>query len=83
MRMKTLRILLVITGCCLIIYNIVQILLAPSFRFPSDASMGEMMSMYLEKLYMLIIGIFLLIFSTIVAEKIRRDEVQKSKNLVH
>jgi hypothetical protein len=74
--MKTLRVALILLGCALILVNIYQILTGPSFRFPADASIGEMMGMYIQKLYLLVIGIFFLIFSTLVGEKIRKEQLR-------
>jgi hypothetical protein len=74
--MKTLRVALILLGCALILVNIYQILTGPSFRFQSDSSFGEMMGMYIQKLYLLVIGIFCLIFSTLIAEKIRKEELR-------
>jgi hypothetical protein len=34
------------------------------------------MGMYIQKLYLLVIGIFCLIFSTLVAEKIRKEQLR-------
>jgi uncharacterized membrane protein len=74
--MKTLRVVMILLGCALILVNIYQILTGPSFRFPADSGMGEMMGMYIQKLYLLVIGIFCLIFSTLVAEKIRKEQLR-------
>jgi uncharacterized membrane protein len=74
--MKILRLAFIIVGCILILVNIIQILTGPPFRFPSDASMGEMMGLYIQKLYLLVIGIFALVFSTLIGEKIRKDQMR-------
>jgi hypothetical protein len=71
--MKTLRLALIIVGCILILSNIFLIITGPAFRLQPDAGMGEIMGMYIQKLYLLVIGIFFLIFSTIIGEKIRKD----------
>ena len=74
--MKILRVALILLGCALILVNIFTIITGPSFRFPADAGMGEMVGLYIEKLYLLVAGIFALIFSTLIGEKIRKEELR-------
>lgn len=62
--MKALRILLIVCGCFCIAANLWIMASSNTSKMPIDASLFEMLGLYVSKMFLLIGGILLLVFAS-------------------